>query len=136
MRGRIENDRWYDIKIALNGDRIRCYLDGDLIHDTTAPSVQKFFAVAGRDNDTGDIIFKAINVSDDPVSATFKLLGLEAAPRTAALTILESANLSDNNSLEQPSKVTPKESPLANPGPEFSHQFPPRSLSILRLKTR
>ena len=134
VRGRIENDRWYDIKIVLNRDRIRCYLDGELIHDTTAPSAQKFFALAGRDNDTGDTILKAINVSDDPVSATFKLVGLEAAPRTAALTILESENLSDNNSLEQSSKVAPKESRLANAGSEFPHEFPPRSLSILRLK--
>ena len=32
-QGSIENGRWYDIRIELRGPRIRCYLDGELIHD-------------------------------------------------------------------------------------------------------
>ena len=31
--GSIETGRWYDIKIEVNGGRIRCFLDGKLIHD-------------------------------------------------------------------------------------------------------
>ncbi len=31
--GRIETGRWYDIRIETAGGRIRCYLDGKLIHD-------------------------------------------------------------------------------------------------------
>ena len=31
--GRIEIGRWYDIRIELKGDSIRCYLDGKLVHD-------------------------------------------------------------------------------------------------------
>jgi alpha-L-arabinofuranosidase len=136
VRGRIENDRWYDVKVSLSGSRIRCYLDGELLHDATAASSQKFFAVAGRDNDTGDVILKAINVAEDKVSASLKLMGLGAGPGGANLFVLQAESLSDNNSLEEPVRVTPKELRLENTGVEFPHEFPPRSLSILRWKAR
>ncbi len=136
VRGRIENDRWYEIKIALNGNRIRCYLDGELIHDTTAPAAQTFFAVAGRDKETKNIVLKAINVGDEEVSANLKLREAGQIAGDATVTVLESKSLADNNSLEEPARIVPKESRLSDAGAAFSHRFPPRSLSILRLKTR
>ena len=33
VRGWIETGRWYRIRIVVQGDRIRCYLDGKLVHD-------------------------------------------------------------------------------------------------------
>jgi len=35
--GKIETDRWYDIRIELSNTQIKCYLDGKLIHDVTYP---------------------------------------------------------------------------------------------------
>jgi alpha-L-arabinofuranosidase len=63
-------------------------------------------------------------------------MGLAIRPGSANLTVLESTSLSDNNSLEEPARVVPKESRLENPGVESAHEFPPRSLSILRWETR
>jgi alpha-L-arabinofuranosidase len=134
-RGRIENDRWYDIKVELNGARIRCYLDGRLVHDATAASSQNFFAVSGTDTATGDLILKAINTGDDAVSGTLKLSGAERV-RAGTVTVLKSASLLDNNSLDEPTKIAPAETRLANAGQEFAHEFSPHSLTILRLKTR
>ena len=31
--GHIETDRWYDIKVVVNGNNVKCYLDGEVIHD-------------------------------------------------------------------------------------------------------
>src|SRR5262249_16123183 len=111
------------------------YLDGELIHDTSAPSQQKFFSASGRDSGDGDVIVKAINLGEDKISATVKLSGTPIIPKVGSLTVLESPNLSDNNSLEQPTKITPRESLLQSVGTNFPHEFPPHSLSILRLKT-
>lgn len=33
--GKIETGRWYDIRVEFQGKHIQCYLDGQLIHDTT-----------------------------------------------------------------------------------------------------
>ena len=36
--GSIETGKWYDVKIVLRGSSIRCYLDGQLIHDVDDPT--------------------------------------------------------------------------------------------------
>lgn len=36
--GHIENGRWYDVRIELDGPHIRCYLDNELIEDVRYPS--------------------------------------------------------------------------------------------------
>jgi alpha-L-arabinofuranosidase len=136
VRGQIETDRWYDLKVELSGRRIRCYLEGRLVHDATAPSTQRFFAVAGRDNANGDVIIKAINSGPDGVSATLNVLGVDRVGPTALETVLKSGSLSDNNSLDEPEKVVPTESTITIAGAAFTHNFPPYSFTALRLKTR
>ena len=32
-RGFIQTGRWYDLRIEVRGDRVKCFLDGQLIHD-------------------------------------------------------------------------------------------------------
>ena len=134
--GTIEPDRWYDIKIELHDQQIRCYLDGKLIHDTTAPTPDHFFALAGRDETTGDLIIKAINVSRAPLNATVKVAGVTGLAPQAQQTVLTSPRLTDNNSLNQPARVTPVVTDLTIPGAEFAHEFPANSLTVLRLKNK
>ena len=65
VRGRIETDRWYDIRIEVAG-KVRCYLDGKLIHDINYPITQTLYAVAGL-NKTGDeVILKVVNAPRRP----------------------------------------------------------------------
>jgi alpha-L-arabinofuranosidase len=134
--GSIETNRWYDLKVEVRGDRIRSYLDGQLINEGQARPEPKLFAQAGRDDATGEIVVKAINVSGQPVAADLQVDGDGAAAilPSAAITELKSANRFDNNSLEQPVKITPVENPM-HAGARFAHEFPPYSLSVIRLKT-
>lgn len=134
-RGQIETNRWYDVKVELAGNRIRCYLDGQLVHDATAPSTEHFYATAGLDEASGDIVIKAINTGDEPVSSTLELQGVDPV-KSGTVTLLTSGKLSDNNSLDEPMRVAPVENRLPPIGPGTAHEFPARSLSVLRLKTR
>ena len=136
VRGRIESDRWYDIKIELAGNRIRCYLDGKLLHDVESTPPQKFFVNAGRDKSDDTLIVKAINMGTEPQAATIKLSGAADAKSEAECTVLTSASLTDNNSLASPMAVAPRQEKLAISGLEFTHEFPPRSLSILRIQPK
>lgn len=136
VRGQIETNRWYEIKVELSGRRIRCYLDGQLVHDATAPSTQQFFAVSGRDNANGDVIIKAINSGADGVSATLNVLGVDRIGPTALKTVLKSVGLSDNNSLDESEKVVPVATVVKNVEGQFSHEFAPYSFTVLRVKTR
>ena len=136
VTGRIERERWYDVRIELSGSRIRCYLDGKLLHDATVPVTQKFFSVTGLDAASGDVVVKTINLGNDAMAAQLNLSGLGDIAATANATVLSSASLSDNNSLGQPQKVVPVESVISGVGPNFSHEFPARSLTVLRLKAK
>jgi alpha-L-arabinofuranosidase len=134
--GRIETGRWYDIKVELNGNRIRCYLDGRLIHDETAQPNSNLFAVAGRDDKKGDLVVKVINTSSQPYSSTLNIDGVTSMSPEAQVTLLTSARTSDNNSLESPTKVVPTTTKAAIPGTKFTYEFPANSLVILRLKAK
>jgi hypothetical protein len=133
--GKIELNRWYDVKVELNDRRIRCYLDGQLIHDETAPTMNRFFALAGRDDASGDIVIKAINTSSEPVASTLNIAGVERLEAQGELTVLKSERLSDNNSMDNPSKIVPSVGKVRIDGKQFPHEFPAYSLSILRLKS-
>lgn len=39
VKGTVEPNRWYEIKIEVNGSRIRCFLDDKLVHDVQAQAV-------------------------------------------------------------------------------------------------
>ena len=90
--------------------------DGQLVHDATAPSTQRFFAVSGRDNTNGDVIVKAINSGAEGVSATLNVLGADRVAPTAPTTVLQSASPADNNSLDEPEKVVPVATVIKNAG--------------------
>lgn len=136
VRGNIETDRWYDVRIELTGNHIRCYLDGALIHDATAPATEHFYATAGRDEATGDLIVKAINTAAEPVAARMILQGLGSVKPEATVTVLTAGDLSDNNSLDEPTRVTPVVSTIDAAAGEFAYEFPARSLTVLRIKTK
>ncbi len=96
----------------------------------------RFFAVAGRDEDGGDLIIKAINASAEPVATTVNLAGVSKLAAEARVTVLKSDRLEDNNSLDNPARVVPATSTRGNLGTKFRHEFPAYSLTVLRLKAR
>jgi alpha-L-arabinofuranosidase len=133
--GSVETNRWYDIKVALEGPRIRCYLDGKLVHDETVAAPQRFFALASRDEPSGDLIIKAINAASEPMSATVNIKG-ENHTFGASLTVLKSKGGSDNNSLENSRMIAPVSSVMSVSGNTFTHEFPAYSFSVMRLAAK
>ena len=132
--GRIETDRWYDIKIEVNGSRIRCSLDGKLIHDETAQPVSTLFAVAGRDDATGDVVLKVINTAAQPCNTTIHFGGVNQFAPEARMTVLTADRASANNSLDNPTNVVPSMTVARISGTQLTREFPPNSLTVMRLK--
>ncbi|MCX7006575.1 MAG: alpha-L-arabinofuranosidase, partial [Kiritimatiellaeota bacterium] len=132
--GTIETGRWYDIKIELQGPRIRCYLDGKLVHDLKSGGVKSLYAVAGLQQDTHEIILKAVNVGAEPLDTMLNLAGAKKLAHAAKVITLTSESTDDENSFDAPTKVAPKESTVKIAGPEFHYIFPPHSVTVLRVK--
>jgi len=131
--GSVEANRWYDIKVELNGRQIRCYLDGKLVHDEIAREPERFFALAGQDEAKGEVVFKTINAGIEPITATIDVAGAKLETKEAKLIVLQSEHASDNNSLEQPTRIAPIISSLLIRGNSFTHEFSPYSLTIMRM---
>jgi alpha-L-arabinofuranosidase len=128
----IQSGQWYNIKIVLTGPRIQCYLNGQLIHDVTGPSL---LASASYANASGQIIVKAVNVSSSPIATTFNLNGLASVSSQASLAQLTAANSLAENSLASPTNVYPVSSIISGTATNFIYMLPANSLSVIRLQT-
>jgi alpha-N-arabinofuranosidase len=99
----------------------------------TGGAAPSFFVSAARDDAAGEIIIKAVNASQESVEAAIDLEGVATVSRTAQTIILAGTKLSDQNTFEDPAKVSPKTSPLENVSPQFNYSFGPYSLTVLRI---
>jgi len=136
--GSIETGRWYDIKIEVKGNHIRCYLDGELIHDEIDrinENSERFFAVSGRDEKAGETVIKVVNGSGKPHKTVLRINGAKKIKPRGRVITLSSQNPTDENSAENPKLIIPVESVFDGFGSEFEYTFKPWSFTILRVKT-
>jgi alpha-L-arabinofuranosidase len=134
--GSIETGRWYDIRIELKGTNIKCYLDGKLIHDVGTPSYKSLFAAASRDNASGEVILKVVNVSESALATQISFKGAKELDRTVQASVLAADKPSDENSLDYPEKVIPKTQALQMHEAALNHLFPANSVTVLRCGTK
>lgn len=128
----IQMGRWYDITIEVGIDQVDVYLDGQQLISYHEPN--KFFSIAGRDLQTGDIIVKVVNGSETPYTTTINLAGVTAMASTASLITLQAESAEAENSLDQPQKYIPVSTILTGIQPIFETTFRPWSISVLRIK--
>ena len=133
---KVETGRWYDIKIELAGNSIRCFLDNKLIHDLKLPAQKSLYAVASRSEKNGELILKVVNVTDQPIETQINLDGLKSPPASASINVLTAPDSSAENTLDEPKKVFPKEQTINLAGASFVHTFPAQSVSVLRLTAK
>ena len=91
------------------------------------------YAVAGKKNDTGEIILKVVNITGQPQDTAIQLNG-GAANFNASATVLTSASPNDENSFDHPTQVAPKDIALEAVTSPFHYAFAPYSVTVLHLK--
>ena len=134
----IEPDRWYDVKIEIRGNAVKGYLNGKLIQEVSdiRANVKSLCASAARDDKSGDIILKIVNASNAPVQTKIDLQGTVNFTGSGNATILTSASPLDENTLEEPTRVSPKTEMVKVSGTTLKRSFPGNSLTIIRLATK
>jgi alpha-L-arabinofuranosidase len=134
----IEPDRWFDVRIEIRGNAVKGYLDGKLIQEVSdnRANVKSLCASAARDDKSGDIILKIVNTSNAPVKTQIDLHGTVNFTGSGSATILTSASPLDENTLEEPTRVSPKTEMVKVPGTTLMRSFPGNSLTIIRLTTK
>ncbi len=120
------------------GKHVKCWLDGQLIHDIDFDSggkVNALYATSATDAKTGELIVKVVNTQAGPLETELNLAGANLTGKGTA-TVLTSENAADENSLENPMKVSPKTEDVSFSGTTLTRAFPGNSFSVLRLQTR
>lgn len=133
--GEIEANRWYDIKIQVSGERIKCYLDGELIINTTDkgfPETPDLAVSTVKDSQSGDIIIKLVSKSDTSIPAEIDLTDLGEFQSKAVCTVL-SGNPRAVNRFRRKPQVLPQEKKI-EVSKIFDYNIPPHSLSVIRIK--
>ncbi|RYG75236.1 hypothetical protein EON77_11415, partial [bacterium] len=122
--------RWYTLRLEREGDRVRGYIDGKLVQETTLAPAPDFATIAGTATN-GDLLVRIVNGASTPRETALDLGGYRAKSGTA----LVLAGLPDDeNSFEAPERIAPRSTALRTVGARFGYTAPAHSLSILRLK--
>lgn len=131
--GSIETDRWYDIEITVEGERLIAWLDGELLFDEKIQMITQpgIMANAGRVNDTGEYIIKVTNFLEHPVEMQVTLAG-SIAPLKGTVTLLTAPERIAENSLDAPNTVMPQVALFHTDTDTFAATFPACSLTVIR----
>ena len=134
----VATGRWYDIRIAVKGGRVRCFLDGELKHDEQLRElfIPSMYATSGIREQQGEVILKIVNPFAAAKACRVKLLAAPGVQPEGEALVLTSGSPDDENSFEQPERVAPRTSVLRNLHNTFNYVCPPNSLSIVTLKLR
>ena len=130
--GKIETNRWYDIRVEVKGGEVACYLDNKLIQKTQRPGRPKVYAAAGIDKKAGELILQASNPSNQPQEITINLRGWKSE-KPATGQVLTSASPDDRNSLDKPQNVAPKDIAVPVSNGAIHHTLPAWSHTVLRV---
>jgi alpha-L-arabinofuranosidase len=102
--------------------------------EKSASGIESLYASATRDDSAGEIILKVVNPGGNAQNASINLNGANVSPQ--ATKIVLAGNLEDVNSMQLPKNISPVESKLENAASNFSCEFAPHSLTILRIKAK
>ena len=131
----VESNKWYDLRLEVRGKTMRGFIDDKLVTQVAdrpefaGPGV---FAQATYATGTHEVIVKVVNMGADPVAATLNLRGAGSVSANGKAIVL-AGNPKDMNSVQEPTKVAPKEEALTNAAGTFEREFPAHSLTLLRI---
>jgi alpha-N-arabinofuranosidase len=93
------------------------------------------YASATREDSSGDVILKLVNVQAVRQPVRIDLQGVKTIRSNATGEVL-TADLTAINTVAEPRKVTPRSIVIADAAPAFVHDLPAHSVSVIRLRTR
>lgn len=137
----VQNDKWYDLQVDIEGDNIKCYLDGKL--DFTC-KLQKSSAMEGVyasttiDAATKTMYVKIVNVGEGFADGTLNLKNCSIDTNKAdAVTLIRLASKdgNDENTLDNPKNIYPQTTTVkASNRNKVDFKVPAFSVNILKIK--
>jgi alpha-L-arabinofuranosidase len=104
--------------------------------ETSPMGIQNLYTSATRDDQTGEVIVKAINPQANASAVEIKLDGLSLISREGEAITLAGDDSNEVNSMDEPEHISPVETKFENAAADFTYTLPARSMTLLRIKTR
>jgi alpha-N-arabinofuranosidase len=98
--------------------------------------IREIFFSATRDSKSGIIYLKVVNAAGSAQRIRIQISGTPKIEREGEVVSLAANDLNDTNSLEQPQEIVPRPGKAVNLGADFPREFPPYSITVLKLKTK
>ena len=130
-----ETGRTYELKVVVNGTRVKCFVDGELYvdFDMGSDAEAEAYHVVSTD-ESGDIIIKLVNVTDSSRTFAMNIDGATLG-NTAQVYQLAGDSLGNDNILGQEEDCKIEEFTLNGISDEFNYTAPAYSVTVIRIPT-
>lgn len=126
---------WYAVRIVCKNDTVACYVNDTLLHRAVLPTVPALKAVATRNKETDMLILKVANTAYHPERTRIDLGKVSVRGEAEAITLTGKPDA--GNTPEHPRCVYPEKKTVAFPsGSSFLYEFPPNSVTVLKIPVR
>ncbi len=132
----------YELELRVRGNRVEGWIDGELYQWTELKplEIEPLYLTASRDNGTGDIILKAVNLREEAFEAQVSLPGTEMQKLVCDTYVLLEEDCAE--SAKFPGVETAEISryknvvELVGEEKEFTISFPGRAVTVVRIKDK
>lgn len=124
-------NEWYDIRIEVKSDRVRCYLNDTLIHTLKIEQFYPVYETVSYDKDSKEMIIKLVNAGEEGdiiIDIENGILPSEEG----SLSLLTGSKSSLENTILKQENVIPLDSKI-KVASEFTYKAPAYSVSIIRI---
>ena len=129
----VDSDKWYDVKIVVTPMSATLYVDVQEMTVARPATATRHFCQTGYDEQTGELIIKVVNGTNQPYKRSFSIDGASTIlPTGKVITLKGEAN--DENTFLQPTKISPNTTLFGKFGKQFNYEFLPMSFTIMRVK--
>lgn len=131
--GTLVNGHKYHIKIEVDGEHVRCYLDGELMHDVVLPIERRVYVSSSIDDESKTMYIKMVNHGSEAQNVKMNIAN--AAVSDVEAVILTSPGETDENTTENPLAVVPQPAAVDSfDASSISYTAQPYSLTIFTVK--
>ncbi len=92
------------------------------------------YATASIDFKSKELCIKIVNTASKDCTQTLKFSGVKKLAKNATISMLQSNNLLQTNSLDNPTSISPKDSVISVPNKQLTISVPAYSFQVIRVK--
>jgi len=124
----------YELKVILNGNNIKCFIDGKQVIDYDYKQSASVYQTTSID-ENGDMIIKIVNVSESAADINVKIDNADQMQSEASLTLLSAETDTVANTKSNPELVSDAKSKI-QVSENFNYNAPKYSVSIIRISNQ